>query len=375
MSVFGSIGDLDVTGQAGRDYFAGFQEKLKEGREKQAGIVEAAGTIADPTVDEMFDSHHAAYQVMAKELRDSLPNAMSSDEDMAKWEAKLQQANAFAEKAKAYFTSEKAQLDKNSKNAQGLNPSEYERRGVRDGRTYEDYQASFLAMNDTGRYSVTVDENGQFVIDGGGDIFKIFDEHNFMPSFEQLDVRNPESWWAGHAVAGLENEEEVANNIEGRIVKNPTEAANAQRWWAAQNDMDVEDMDEEDRRIAIRKYAEAAATKWTPNQDETTSADEEQQDSFTFNPDDVQQVDAHGAAGRAYNLPPSLTLDFGDGSFEGAQFVWFEGMDPMIYASDGTAINVRPQDLEALEEQMDSQLGDGAFNRIYEALAPPLPGQ
>ena len=43
--------------------------------------------------------------------RDSLPSALSSD-GHCQWEAKLKQANEFAEKSKAYFTSEYAQFNK-----------------------------------------------------------------------------------------------------------------------------------------------------------------------------------------------------------------------------------------------------------------------
>jgi hypothetical protein len=375
MSVFGSVGSLDLNTGAGKNYFAKFDEKLSEVKEKGAGIREKASTLAEPDVDEMFDSHYSAYQTMAQDLRDSLPSALSSDADIAKWETKLKQANEFAEKSKGYFTSEYAQFQKNSEIAAGSNPQEYESRGVKDGKTVDDYQYEFARMNGRDLFQVSTDENGMYVIDGG-DAFKVFDEHNFMPDLQNTDVRNPDSWWAGHSVAGMDNKEQAADNIEGRIIKDPTEAANAHRWWIESQGLEttVDQMDEEERRIAVRKYAEEASNKWTPNQNEET-ADSQEEDSFDFNPSDVVEVSGGPNGGRSYNLPPNLTLDFGNGSFNGVQFVWFEGLDPMIYSSDGTVFNIRPQDLEALEQQMDDQLGDGAFDNIYDALAPPLPGQ
>ena len=366
MSVFGRIGDLNVSGKAGRDYFSGFRDKMGELEAKQGKIDEAAATISELSVDQIFDSHHAAYEEMAKDLRDSLPNAMSSDADMAKWEAKLQQANAFAEKAKSYFTSEYAQFDKNSKLATGVNPSQYESRGVRDARSSDDYQDSFLAMNDTDRYAVSVNEDGSYSIDGGGDIFKVFDEHNFLPAFEPVDVRNPESWWAGHSVGGLDNEQEVANNIEGRIIDNPTEAVNAQRWWAESQGIDPDGMDEQDRRIAVRAYAEEAAKKWN-----TSGEPEEQEEDqgFVFSADQVSEVEN---GGKKYSFPSgtevTVNLGAGDVTPLGIEYLPDVGV-PQLVTEEGI-IPIAPGDLQKLRDQFDAQLGEGVFDQIYEGVDP-----
>ena len=362
MSVFGSVGSLDLDTGVGKDYFAKFDKKLSEVKEKGAGIREKASTLAEPDVDEMFDSHYAAYQTMAQDLRDSLPSALSSDAEIARWEAKLKQANEFAEKSKAYFTSEYAQFQQNSKVAAGSNPQEYESRGVKDGKTVDDYQYEFARMNGRDLFEVSTDENGMYIIDGG-DAFKVFDEHNFMPDFQNVDVRNPDSWWAGHSVAGMDNEEQVADNIEGRIIKDPTEAANAQRWWIESQGLEttVDQMDEEERRIAVRKYAEEAAKKWQ----EKSSDDEEQEpQDFTFNIDDVQPT---GSDGKQYLFPSALSFDFGDGVFAPTGIVWIPAVGPQLITENGT---VPIEDLDAFEEQMDAQLGEGAFDDIYEGVAP-----
>ena len=131
-----------------------------------------------------------------------------------------------------------------------------------------------------------------------------------MPDLQNTDVRNPDSWWGGHSVAGMDNEEQVADNIEGRIIKDPTEAANAQRWWIESQGLEttVDQMDEEERRIAVRKYAEEAAKKWQ----EKSSDDEEQEpQDFTFNIDDVQPT---GSDGKQYLFPSPKSKLNADGN-------------------------------------------------------------
>ena len=94
-----------------------------EGR-KQLKSDSLEGSIAVANESEMFDSDFAAYEQMAKQLRDSLPEAMKSDVEMKAWEARLAQANAYLESSKAYYTRTTPTTELGS--AQGANPEELE---------------------------------------------------------------------------------------------------------------------------------------------------------------------------------------------------------------------------------------------------------
>ena len=105
------------------------------------------GSIAAANESEMFDSDFAAYEQMAKQLRDSLPEAMKSDVQMKAWEARLAQANAYLESSKAYYTKNYALYDQNMQASQGANPAALESRGLKDAHSASDYDEEMLLLN------------------------------------------------------------------------------------------------------------------------------------------------------------------------------------------------------------------------------------
>lgn len=248
-----------------KNYFEGALEtpgKLFARRaEKQLKSDTLEGSIAAANESEMFDSDFAAYEQMAKQLRDSLPEAMKSDVQMKAWEARLAQANAYLESSKAYYTKNYALYEQNSGAAQGSNPEELESRGLKDGHTYEDYVAEMGVLNDRNMFTVVVDENGQFVMQGGAGINDHFDEEHFRQNLVATDIRQPETFWPEHGTQAMpENQEDLEREIYGKIVNDPLEKINAERWYKDKRGIESKvELNEDQRDEAYRQYAEAAA--------------------------------------------------------------------------------------------------------------------
>ena len=219
------------------------------------------GSIAAANESEMFDSDFAAYEQMAKQLRDSLPEAMKSDVDMKAWEARLAQANAYLESSKAYYTKNYALYDQNMKAAQGSNPEELESRGLKDAHSASDYDEEMLLLNNRNMFTIVVDENGQFVMQGGAGINDHFDEEHFRQNLVATDIRQPETYWPEHGTESMpDSQEDLEKEIYSKIVNDSLEKINAERWYKDKRGIvsNVE-LNESQRDEAYRQYAEAAA--------------------------------------------------------------------------------------------------------------------
>lgn len=235
-------------------YFAQKEEdKLKENT--------LEGSIAAANESEMFDSDFAAYEQMAKQLRDSLPEAMKSDVEMKAWEARLAQANAYLESSKAYYTKNYAIYEQNSQDTQGANPAELEQRGLRDGHTYEDYVAEMGVLSDRNMFTITVDENGQFVMNDGTGINDHFDEEHFRQNLVATDIRQPDTYWPKHGTESMPDDlEDLQKEIYAGIVNDPLEKINAERWYKDKRAIETNvELNETQREEAYRQYAEEAA--------------------------------------------------------------------------------------------------------------------
>jgi hypothetical protein len=219
------------------------------------------GSIAAANESEMFDSDFAAYEQMAKQLRDSLPEAMKSDVQMKAWEARLAQANAYLESSKAYYTKNYALYDQNMQASQGANPAELESRGLKDAHSASDYDEEMLLLNNRNMFTVTVDENGQFVMQGGSGLNDHFDEEHFRQDLVATDIRQPETYWPEHGTEAMpENQEDLEKEIYGKIVNDPLEKINAERWYKDKRGIESKvELNEGQRDEAYRQYAEAAA--------------------------------------------------------------------------------------------------------------------
>ena len=249
--------------------------------EKQLKSDSLEGSIAAANESEMFDSDFAAYEQMAKQLRDSLPEAMKSDVQMKAWEARLAQANAYLESSKAYYTKNYAIYEQNSGAAQGSNPDELEQRGLKDGHTYEDYVAEMGVLNDRNMFTVVVDENGQFVMSGGAGINDHFDEEHFRQNLEATDIRQPETYWPKHGTVDMPgSQEDLETKIYSGIVNDSLEKINAERWYKNDRGMDPKvELNEDQREEAYRQYAKAAA------EDAYRAEQQRQEDEDAANPD------------------------------------------------------------------------------------------
>lgn len=254
-----------LTDPAKKNYFEGALEPaLKYFAQKEEDKLKSdtlEGSIAAANESEMFDSDFAAYEQMAKQLRDSLPEAMKSDVQMKAWEARLAQANAYLESSKAYYTKNYAIYEQNSKATQGANPAELESRGLRDDHTYEDYVQEMGVLSDRNMFTVTVDENGQFVMNDGTGINDHFDEEHFRQNLVATDIRQPETYWPEHGTESMpDSQEDLEKEIYSKIVNDSLEKINAERWYKNKRGIDSKvELNESQRDEAYRQYAEAAA--------------------------------------------------------------------------------------------------------------------
>ena len=293
-----------LTDPAKKNYFEGALEPaLKYFAQKEEDKLKSdtlEGSIAAANESEMFDSDFAAYEQMAKQLRDSLPEAMKSDVEMKAWEARLAQANAYLESSKAYYTKNYAIYDQNMRASQGANPAELESRGLKDAHSASDYDEEMLMLNNRNMFTITVDENGQFVMNDGTGINDHFDEEHFRQDLVATDIRQPETYWPEHGTESMpDNQEDLEKQIYSKIVNDPLEKINAERWYKDKRGIESNvELNEDQRDEAYRQYAEAAAEDAfkEPEEEATTmevlleSADEASVDPGSSNWEVVEPV-------------------------------------------------------------------------------------
>jgi hypothetical protein len=271
-----------LTDPAKKNYFEGALEPaLKYFAQKEEDKLKSdslEGSIAAANESEMFDSDFAAYEQMAKQLRDTLPEAMKSDVEMKAWEARLAQANAYLESSKAYYTKNYAIYDQNMNASQGANSAELESRGLRDAHSASDYDKEMLMLNNRNMFTITVDENGQFVMNDGTGINDHFDEEHFRQDLVATDIRQPDTYWPKHGTTDMPaSQEDLETKIYSGIVNDSLEKINAERWYKNDRGMDpTVELNEDQREDAYRKYAKAAA-------EDAWRAEEERQNNQSSN--------------------------------------------------------------------------------------------
>lgn len=393
MSVFGSFETIKIPDS--KTYLKGTRDRFalhaEEKKQKEAQIEALGDSIPVMTKDDMFDSHFAAYNFMSETLKGTLEEASQSDETMKQWENQLAQANAFAEKAKAYFTSQYTVFETNRNHAAGANPAAWAEKGVRDSHDLQYYETQFAEMNNPNKYSVSIDENGNFVIDGalgGEDLGGAFTERPFDVEFVPEAIRPPESWWGGHSVAGDFDDNEAAQNIEGRILIDPREKANAVRWYAGSEDLDSALFDDDDRLQAVRAYAEEAAKYRTSSASPSGSGDDE--GPLAVNPPDLENYPAHDLNGvqmgetNAYVVPPSRLNRSGKANLsnvmvfdgQGAQVsLALTGIARVVYQGEpqsrygftdhvGNTYMIDPRSNNAFGAAFDAVYGEGSWANV-----------
>lgn len=275
-----------LTDPAKKNYFEGALEPaLKYFAQKEEDKLKSdslEGSIAAANESEMFDSDFAAYEQMAKQLRDTLPEAMKSDVEMKAWEARLAQANAYLESSKAYYTKNYAIYDQNMNASQGANSAELESRGLRDAHSASDYDEEMLMLNNRNMFTITVDENGQFVMNDGTGINDHFDEEHFRQDLVPTDIRQPETYWPNKGTVDMPaSQEDLETKIYAGIVDDPLEKINAERWYKNDRGMDpTVELNEDQREDAYRKYAEeAAADAYRAEQERQDDAEQARNDA------------------------------------------------------------------------------------------------
>ena len=191
-------------GGAPPDLFKGFREELgnieKKREDKEAKAFEMASMIELADQSTMFGGDYSEAQQMAQWMTENLDDFTGSKEGVIEFQQMAQELTNFIDASEAYklqnFGTAKGGAKEGTftgfsgRKAAGFNP--YEKDGFVDVRTNEDYEASYLSLNQNRRLNFNL--QGKPALSQRGRV-----ENPFLPGLEPIAFEGGFNWFEENA--------------------------------------------------------------------------------------------------------------------------------------------------------------------------------
>lgn len=362
------------------DLYKGFREELgnieKRKQEKEARGLELASMIEMADQSTMFGGDYSEAQQMAQWMTDHIDDFTDSKEGIIEFRQMAQQLNGFIDASEAYkkqnFGTAQGGLaqgtwtGRSARKAAGIDP--YEKDGFMDVRKNEDYEMTYMALNQERK--LQVDENGRPRLSQQGRI-----ENPFMPKLEELPFEGGFEWFESNSkgYSFPEGPKDAKNWIEAKADDPKLLRKIAKAWKEASgNPGDLESLMEEDKfmRAAKKQFTDDAMrsfhTHYAPPKPEVVKVDEDKTlfgrfkklTAGQFDPGDMPGISTRGEEG----VPP---LGPGLGGMQSpvpALTTGFDSMYELAKPITGMAIG---EDREVVGFNVD------AFSNMYVVIREP----
>lgn len=412
-----------------KDYFSDLRKQIDAKnmvdtakKEAEEAAKKAMGELPDLGPNGMYHYYGDVYGQMGQYLKDNKDRLLATEEGRAEYQNLLNGAVDWANNSKEYTKTTRPLLQRNMTFAQsGVNPEEWDSKGMRDSRTYGDY-VNWTSGVDSARGQVGV-KNGKWVItDDKGDhatndesLFDLsyFDESKYLIATQPVEPRD--FWSLGHDDRMYETRDGAVEWTAATVAQNSRASRDAVRWAEANGKLPegvtaqqiIDDPQAAPRvRDAINAYAEAAVPEdWSPSDTSTSSGTTapttEQKRSTAFknsidatvtSEETVVAVDQ--AAGSQsidvvnvadYSFPseyrPNIdTSSFPEGSriedsdgiaveIEGTHIIMTTGQIPVLVGANiSDPIELTGQIESGVRRQIDELYGSGSYDRIIAKL-------
>ena len=278
-----------------KDYFSDLRKQIDAKnmvdtakKEAEEAAKKAMGELPDLGPNGMYHYYGDVYGQMSQYLKDNKDRLLATEEGRAEYQNLLNETVDWANNSKEYTKTTRPLLQRNMTFAQsGVNPEEWDSKGMRDSRTYSDY-VNWTSGVDSARGQVGV-KNGKWVItDDKGDhatndqsLFDLsyFDESKYLIATQPVEPRD--FWSLGHDDRMYETREGAVEWTAATVAQNSRASRDAVRWAEANGKLPegvtaqqiINDPQAAPRvREAINAYAEAAVPEdWSPSDTSTSS--------------------------------------------------------------------------------------------------------
>lgn len=400
-----------------KDYF----KEVREGIDSRALIDEAKktaeeaaissiGGIPDLGPNSMFMSYSDPYKQMATILKENKDEMLKTPEGRQEYQALMDAAIQFSTDGKAQTAYVNPLLQRNMQIAKsGVTPQEWKVKGMEDSHSYEDY-VEYTRAIDTARYQVGM-KGGKWVLSDGNQEYapnddRLFSRKYFENNLVMSSAKPPEQWWPMyHQDSKYKDEDEALRWVEATVSDDARQTLDAVRWAHSKGmfgDMTVEEAKAVPGRVeeAVTAYARAAVPEGWKKEDQQTrpssSSTSQDEEVFTISDDDIYRSSSDSAGfypneddtdliqnqDVASMQPPQPILvrtetwnnsPVEQGSTQafkvgGMEINTEEGL--VIITSNGERLPIERGSMEfgSLRTQVDRELGEGAFDKIFNKL-------
>ena len=258
--------------------YINLQDAEKAAEEK---AMQDAGDVPPLSSVGLYQRDFDAAQQMANILKDKKSDMLNTEEGRRQYQRGLDELSGFLSDRKTYYNTTHPILVQNtSLKKSGINPDEWEAKGLMDGRTLEQYIAKTAEL-DTNRFNVKFD-NGSFVLaDQDGDHasndpslmdLSFFEVDNYLV---QTPADSPSVWYTTHKPRNdgkfFKDEKDAKEWTRATIMSGGGKGKRDAVRWFVNSDKNTDgltadqiDSDETGNALdrAVDAYAEEAVSGW-----------------------------------------------------------------------------------------------------------------